>query len=249
MNLTSGQVAKKFQLSIRTIRYYDQIGLVSPSYVTDSGKRLYNEEQCMHLQKVVILKSLGLSLEDIQRLLTEQSISKLLAAHKSALEIQIEQLTESISQTTALINLHKLRGYLHWEELISLTAPQLEKTDWIAYFDEEESIKLHEVLPKLKNNSSSTTDWIQLLRRIENYVDSGISPDSPIARLMMEDLQQLSDSLFQGDQELMEKFWASRRSSEQSQTLGLLAVREDVISFIEAAYDASPLPSTKPQSH
>lgn len=249
MNLTSGQVAKKFQLSIRTVRYYDQIGLVSPSYVTESGKRLYNEEQCMHLQKVMILKSLGLSLEDIQRLLTEQSISKLLTAHNSALEIQREQLTESIIQTTTLINLHKLRGSLHWEELLELTTPQPKKTDWLAYFDEFESTKLDEVLPKLSTNSSTTTDWIQLLRRIENYVDSGISPDSPIARLMVEDLQKLSDSLFQGNQELMKKFWGSRRSPEQSQTLGLLAVREDVISFIEAAYDASPLPSTKPQSH
>lgn len=59
-----GELAKLTGLTIRTLRFYDQIGLFSPSAHSDSGHRLYNEADLSRLQQILSLKELGLSLEE-----------------------------------------------------------------------------------------------------------------------------------------------------------------------------------------
>ena len=61
----TGEFAKMANLSIRTIRYYDNIGLLKPSMIADNGYRLYNNQDFLKLQKILSLKYLGFSLEDI----------------------------------------------------------------------------------------------------------------------------------------------------------------------------------------
>lgn len=249
MMFTTGQLAKRFRISVRTIRYYDQIGLVSPFEITESGKRFYTEEHCMRLQKIILLKTLNLSLEEIGQILSENSIEAILAAHKTALSLRREAIDQSISQATTLLNLHKMRGFLHWEELFSLTTSEKEKNNWLTYFTEAESSHLASVLPKLEEDDLGTTAWIQLLRRIDAYVEAGISPYSPIAIIALEDLEQLSVSLFEGNEELVDKFWSARRNPEQSNELGLVTIRPETISFIEEAFDFKQEQLIKQQSH
>lgn len=62
---TSGEFAKKANVTLRTIRYYDRRGLLKPSKVADNGYRLYSEEDFVKLQRILSLKYLGFSLEEI----------------------------------------------------------------------------------------------------------------------------------------------------------------------------------------
>lgn len=64
-----GEVAAEVGLSLRTIRYYEEIGLVSPSGRTDGGFRLYTDADVERLGLVKRLKPVGLSLETIGELL------------------------------------------------------------------------------------------------------------------------------------------------------------------------------------
>ncbi|RAP73376.1 MerR family transcriptional regulator [Paenibacillus montanisoli] len=64
-----GDLAKSTGITVRTLRFYDQIGLFSPSGHSESGHRLYNEADIGRLQQILSLKDLGLSLEDIQKVL------------------------------------------------------------------------------------------------------------------------------------------------------------------------------------
>ena len=61
----TGEFAKMANLSIRTIRYYDKIGLLKPSKIADNGYRMYSDKDFMKLQKILSLKYLGFSLDDI----------------------------------------------------------------------------------------------------------------------------------------------------------------------------------------
>lgn len=72
-----GDLAKLAGLTVRTLRFYDQIGLFSPSAQTESGHRLYNESDLSRLQQIVSLKELGLSLEEIKSVLNDGQISPL----------------------------------------------------------------------------------------------------------------------------------------------------------------------------
>src|SRR5438105_224203 len=61
-----GQFASKASVSIRTLRYYDSVGLLAPSHYTEAGYRLYTSEDLVSLQQILALKFLGFSLEEIK---------------------------------------------------------------------------------------------------------------------------------------------------------------------------------------
>jgi len=65
----SSQFAQKASVSVRTLRYYDKMGLLSPSQYSGSGYRLYSNEDLLTLQNILALKFLGFSLEEIRLLL------------------------------------------------------------------------------------------------------------------------------------------------------------------------------------
>lgn len=75
---TIGDLAKKLNITTRTIRYYDQKGLVKPSRVSESGYRLYSDEQIRQLKLIIFLKELGFSLKDIQKILEDKNGDKLI---------------------------------------------------------------------------------------------------------------------------------------------------------------------------
>ena len=65
-----GEVAERTQLSLRTIRHYDEVGLAPPSARSDGGFRLYTEADVERLHHIRRITPLGFSLEETAELLT-----------------------------------------------------------------------------------------------------------------------------------------------------------------------------------
>jgi MerR family copper efflux transcriptional regulator len=68
--LQIGQVADRTGLSLRTIRFYEENGLVRPTTRSDGGFRLYSEDDVARLEVIKRMKPLGFRLEEMQELLT-----------------------------------------------------------------------------------------------------------------------------------------------------------------------------------
>jgi MerR family copper efflux transcriptional regulator len=64
-----GQVAERTGLSLRTIRFYEENGLVVPTARSEGGFRLYSDDDVARLEVVKRMKPLGFSLEEMQELL------------------------------------------------------------------------------------------------------------------------------------------------------------------------------------
>lgn len=64
-----GEVAEKLGVSPRTIKYYEELGLVRPEARSSGGFRLYGEEEVRRLERILRLKGIGYSLATIQELL------------------------------------------------------------------------------------------------------------------------------------------------------------------------------------
>ena len=86
------------RVSVRTLHYYDEIGLLVPTARTDAGYRLYTDEDLLRLQQILIGRELGLSLEDIRRSLDDPSFDS-----RQALLAQKGQLQERAAQTAHMI--------------------------------------------------------------------------------------------------------------------------------------------------
>ncbi|MCZ2805885.1 MerR family transcriptional regulator [Modestobacter sp. VKM Ac-2983] len=91
-----GQVAERIGLSLRTIRFYEENGLVVPTSRTEGGFRLYSEADVARFEVIKRMKPLGFSLEEMQELLTllhdleqatgdrEQLLARLQEFHEAA---------------------------------------------------------------------------------------------------------------------------------------------------------------------
>lgn len=87
MKLTVSEVSKKFGVSVRTLRYYDEIGLVKPSEIAPNGYRFYDEEALLLLQQVLFYRELELPLKEIAALMHHPDYDKkqALEAHRDFL--------------------------------------------------------------------------------------------------------------------------------------------------------------------
>ncbi|MEG0919703.1 MAG: MerR family transcriptional regulator [Anaerovoracaceae bacterium] len=76
------EVAKLTGITVRTLHYYDEIGLLKPSEITDSGYRIYNSTALETLQQILFFRELDFSLKDIKEIITNSNYDKAKALTK-----------------------------------------------------------------------------------------------------------------------------------------------------------------------
>lgn len=163
---TAGEFAKKAGVTIRTIRFYDGKGLLKPSSLSESGYRLYTDEDFAKLQIILTLKYLGFSLEDIIALtITENTEIDCL---KDSLELQLEMvrnkmkhlelIEKSILEAKKVIEEDKKPDWSKIVNIIHVT--NMEKDLALQYKDSRNlkvRINLHE---KFSVNKYGWFNWI-----------------------------------------------------------------------------------------
>ncbi len=104
--MTVGQVAKKMDVTVRALQHYDKEGLLSPSAVSDGGRRLYTDKDIIKLHQILSLKHLGFSLDDIRdRLIpldAPADVAQILSEQAAIIREKIAGLTESLSAIETL---------------------------------------------------------------------------------------------------------------------------------------------------
>ncbi len=102
MHMTTGEVAKLCNVTVRTVQYYDKKGIVSPSNTSENNRRLYTEVDVNELRLVLTLKDMNFSLKEIKELInSNQSINTLnvlLSEKLIELEDEIQQQAEQVEQ-------------------------------------------------------------------------------------------------------------------------------------------------------
>ncbi len=110
-----GHLAERTGLSIRTLHWYDEIGLLKPSDRTESGHRLYSREDIARLQRILSLRDLGFSLEEIAECLDDPAFD-----HYTVIRMHRIRLQRDLEKTRRLCDrLERLEGYLQRGEDVS----------------------------------------------------------------------------------------------------------------------------------
>jgi DNA-binding transcriptional MerR regulator len=98
MAFTVGELARLTGITVRALHHYDEIGLVVPSQRTASGYRLYDDQDVMRLQQVLLFRELGLPLDEIASAIDAAGTrEELLRKHREALVAKRARLDAMLS--------------------------------------------------------------------------------------------------------------------------------------------------------
>jgi DNA-binding transcriptional MerR regulator len=106
MTYTINQLAKLSNVTTRTLRYYDQLDLLTPAQIGHNGYRYYNRENLLRLQQILFFRELDVPLKEIRVLIDNPDFDlvEALQNHRQALEKRaqrVQTLIETIDQTIA----------------------------------------------------------------------------------------------------------------------------------------------------
>ena len=180
-----GELAKSTGLSVRTLHYYDEIGLLLPSQHTGSGHRLYTEADVARLQQVVSLRDLGFSLEQVREFLDRPG-----ARPQQVMRLHITRLREQMEMQRRLVErLEWVADRLDHAERVSgedLITAIKGVTHMEQYYTPEQLETLRERGRQLGEDGlkKSQDDWRALMAEVRAEMDAGTDPASPKVREM-----------------------------------------------------------------
>ena len=126
---TSGQFARKANVTLRTIRFYDKKGILKPSFRNNNGNRYYTDEDLVKLQQILLLKYLGFSLDEIREITLGSGdwhiLQESLSIQKKLVQERIGELQSvlnAIDNTSSAIEKDQDINWNHMMDLIHLTA-------------------------------------------------------------------------------------------------------------------------------
>ncbi len=221
----TGQFAQKASVSVRTLRFYDRVGLLEPSARTEAGYRLYTDADFFRLQQILALKFLGFALEEIKYCLQvgPTSLKEALALQKAMMcekRRQLESVIQAITKAETLLD-----GNGHdWEAIIQvIEVMQMEQTnDWRKKYFTDEQLKQMEELSKQSyseearqkiaewgknwteaDQARANQQWAALIAELKRLVASGQDPAGPEAQALAGQWIAMVGQFTRGDAEVL----------------------------------------------
>jgi DNA-binding transcriptional MerR regulator len=215
------QAARVSGVTARTLRYYDEIGLLRPARVGSNGYRYYERDQLLRLQQILLLRELGLDLTTIKNVVDAQHdpIEALRHHHRRLLDERgrLDRLAATVAATiehleegTDMPAEHMFEGFeMSPEYLADLEARRVEST---GSTDQPE-------IAEIKRNTAewSEQDWAQfnaeghdLTRRMVALLREGVAADDADTFAVLDD-----------DLALQRKLWNPDKASYIEQAEGL----------------------------
>lgn len=203
MSYTIGEVARLANISVRTLHYYDAVGLLVPTGRSDSGYRLYSHTDLERLQQILFYKALDFPLKDIQRIMTDSAFDRYqalleqrdLIASKSG---QLKAVLELIEKTIDEMNEERTMNKEEMFEVFGDFDPEKYEKEVEQRWGGEgykETVK--------RTGEYTKEDWQQFKKEggalnlaILNLMDDGVAPDDDRAIAAVDKCRLLIDRWF-----------------------------------------------------
>mgnify|MGYP003102842324 CR=1 FL=1 len=131
---STGELAKACGVTVRTVQYYDEKGLLPPAEFTQGGRRVYTEADAAKLRKVLLLKSLGLRLADIRSFLGSDAsptvLRDILEAQDARLAAELEERAQARKKIAAMIHALDTTGELPAETVPDMEVIMQKRISW-----------------------------------------------------------------------------------------------------------------------
>lgn len=195
-----GELGRITGLSIRTLHYYEEFGLLVPSGRTVSGHRVYGEKDLVRLQQILSLKQLGFPLEDIKTCLNERRMFpvQIVRAHKKRIEEEKSRTEKLYGLLSRLEKALVAKGKISVDEVIKIMEAI---TMYEKYFTKEQLKRLAEIRKDLgsKKLKAIKGEWPKLIKAVRAEMNAQTDPTNPKVQKLAKKWMELSDAITRGD--------------------------------------------------
>lgn len=238
-HLQIGELARAAGLTVRTLHHYDEIGLLVPDERSYSGRRLYSRSDAQRLYRIVALRHVGLSLDEIGAVLHEgRGLQEAMERHLERVEHELELAT-------------RLRGLLHrmLALLRSGEQPTLEQFTQVIevmtmadrYFTPEQRNSLEVRRQELgeEGMARAQRDWAQVIQEVQAHRAQGTDPADPRMAELARRWQALVEQFTGGDDGIRGSLQTMYRREGPSPTSRGM-VDPELMEYVGAAMRALP---------
>jgi DNA-binding transcriptional MerR regulator len=218
-NFLIKEFADLTNVTVRTLHYYDQIGLLKPSYEKANGYRVYTDADLLKLQQIVTLKFMGFSLGQIRDLLNRKGYEavKSLRVQAGAVKDEIARLSEASRAIEQVLDLLESKGRIHRQKLIKIMeviqmGEDVKKTWHEKFFTEAELKEFQEVGKKYTPEMVKAYQdrWAALIAEVKQNLKA--DPASDIAQSLAKRWKELLDEAYGDHPELKARIGEAYRS-------------------------------------
>ncbi|SHF00976.1 DNA-binding transcriptional regulator, MerR family [Seinonella peptonophila] len=215
--LKIGELANMTGITVRTLHYYDEVGLLKPSKITETGHRLYDMQNITTLYQIMSLKDMGFNLDEINDLIHDRYIDI-----QKFIEVQISKVQEEIVQKQLLFSrLLKLKQELKGNQNISIDdfkaiVPFINASA-DKYITKEQLDKIKNNLEGYKVESEEATEWIEFIAKLNYCYDNKLHNTDLIAIECINYWRKLMNKSIGEDEKLKDSIFSFHASLDNSQ--------------------------------
>jgi DNA-binding transcriptional MerR regulator len=255
----SGEFARMTSVSVRTLRFYDRIGLLAPAGRTEAGYRLYGDGDLARLEQILALKFLGFSLDEIKRILRAAPLGLREAlAQQSAMLQERRAHLEAVLQATERAERLLRTDDCDWAAVVSvIRAIQMnQNNDWRKkYFTEEQLEQMDELIessysteaqaalasrPAWTEQDQQRVDqqYVELYAGVREAVAAGQEPASPEGQALAGQAIGLLEAFTGGNPAVeagLQSVWSKLQALPAEQRPFQVPLNEAEAAFLEQA--------------
>lgn len=231
------------KVTVRTLHYYDEIGLLEPSARRPNGYRLYTEDDLLRLQLVVTLKFLGFSLEKIKELLGRPGfeVKKSLLIQAGIIDDEVRRLEQASRALREVVRTIEKSKKIYWSKIVKvievIQMSEETKKTWQERFFTAKELKEFEELGKELGPAKIKAyqeKWAALIDEVKQNVNA--DPASKTAQDLARRWHSLFDEGYGGHPNLKARIGEAYRAGQmpaEYQTVG-----PEIWDFIAKATEA-----------
>ena len=240
---TVGEMASKMRVSVRTLQYYDQIGLLSPSDFTEGGRRLYTPKDCVMLDQILSLKELGFSLNDISEKLlkteTTEELGKLMLEHEKRLRSHLKKVKSDIEVLGKFRQEIKGMSDIDWErcaDIIALLRQKNKNYKIIKHFEKPAYQNLKKRYTE--EDSKKTTEKLKYLCRLAVELEKEkVDPSGEQALALAKEWWDVVLEITDGDISTIEKIVAAMSEDKNWEDKEFMELFQKAEKFLSTAIE------------
>jgi DNA-binding transcriptional MerR regulator len=238
-----GELARQVGLSVRTLHYYDEIGLLPPSRRTDSGHRLYTAGDVVRLQRIKSLQQLGFTLREVRECLDRPGfpLQRVIQLHLSRLKERIElerRLCDLLERVAARLSSGEEISSGEFVDTVMEVIEMSERLD--KYYTPEQLEYLERRRREVGEERirEAEAEWAELIAAVRAEMEAGTDPSTERVQALAERSMQLVEEFTGGDAGIARSLGNMYQQEENIQGIDTAEMRE-MMAYLSQAMAAS----------